>query len=534
MSCSPYTMIGRKGCLICLVILISNSSDLYSAGHANEKRLLQECEAFNKGDHLRKTIKKTVTAEIDTKAISIKNISFGFNMSYTFSKKKLGYYPLVDIKKYSELFTMDALRFPGGTVGNYFDWNSMSLKYEWNAFKPKKSVKNLYEKHAALSKRKELQANITSFFSVIKEFRLRPFIVLNLYTQNLNDTISAIDKVKEIYNKKIYWELGNELDYYEYSFKLSDERWSVESYARHSAVIAKHIKDNYPEDEVGIVAGDILFEKSLFDFQNIKHRINHKEYWNKRVSEVKNVDAVIYHPYLRTFNKDKWRYTDIYNKLGENCVDYLNYMWLLAASDLYPKKYRTISRSHFAGKKKWLTELGIISHNNNTQALLGLPGIRTLLLINYYISWLKTSDNVEAILYHILGKGKGQSVTNKLDGDMNENGTALNIVSDLLEHADSVKSLIFDDGDTLNGVARLKSHSFKSLNGIVVRSKNERCIILIINLSPTTEYSVSGLKSMLGRKLYQLSTKAFKKINEEHNSNNNVVVPPMSIIYVQV
>ncbi|MBT3054681.1 MAG: hypothetical protein KME69_07380 [Candidatus Thiodiazotropha sp. (ex Codakia orbicularis)] len=527
-------MMDRKGCLICLVILATNSSDIFSADHTNEESLQQECAAFNARDLYTKIINKKVSAKLVTNDFSIKNVSFGFNTSYTISKKKLGYYPLVDIKKYSEQFNIDALRFPGGTVANYFDWNSMSLEYEWNAFKPKNSVKKLFKKHIALSKGKEIQANITSFFSAINEFSLRPFIVLNLYTQNLNDTISAIDKIKVIYNKKIYWELGNELGYYDYSFNLNGKHWDVELYAHYSTVIAKHIKDNYPEDEVGIVAGDIILEKSLFDFQEIKSHISHKEYWNKRVSEVKNVDAVIYHPYLRTFNKDKWRYTDIYNRLGENCVDYLNYMWLLAASDLYPKIYKNISESHFSGKKEWLTELGIISHNNNSQSLLGLPGIRTLLLINYYISWLKTSDNVEAILYHILGKGKGQSVTNKLNGAMNENGAALSIVNDFLVQADSVKKLIFEDSDILNGVARLKNHSFKSLNGIMIRSKNDKSIILVINLSTTTEYSISGLKGMYSKKLYQLQTKTFKEVNEEDKSNKIIVVPPMSIFYAQV
>ena len=145
-------MFTRKGYIICLAVyFVTNSSISNGKSNNIDELMLHECENFNNRRIYNKPIEREVSVKMDAKSINIRKILFGFNTSYTVSKQLLGKYPISDIKQYKGQYKLNALRFPGGTVGNYFDWRSMSLNREWDGYDTKISIKKLYGWHKKLT-----------------------------------------------------------------------------------------------------------------------------------------------------------------------------------------------------------------------------------------------------------------------------------------------------------------------------------------------------------------------------------------------
>jgi len=184
----------------------------------------------------------------------------GVNGDYTSPKLLAG----------AERLPVGALRYPGGTVGNYFNWYSQTLDA--------RQVERVRHPRMKAALKKDLDRNaggltrvdLESFFAACRSIDARPFIVVNLLTSGVNSSIESIDSAKSIYRKPIFWELGNELSYTEYAKQYNvPGGWSADIYTKKANEIVAHIRKRYPEDRIGIVASEMVWGRALIPNRKI-------------------------------------------------------------------------------------------------------------------------------------------------------------------------------------------------------------------------------------------------------------------------
>lgn len=506
--------------------------------------LRQECAVFNQGAFDKPLSRKSASLGVGPAAYSLDDVRLGFNASYTIFKDDVGRFPVSELSRYADKLPLQALRFPGGTVGNFFDWSTMTLRPEWEGFAPKRSVVELVKRHRNINKGKDIPADIQSFLKAASSLSFSPYIVLNLYTQDLNTTLEAIDSIKESYAGVVHWELGNELSHSEYSHKLADVGWSIDDYIRRADRVRGHIRTHYPKDKIAVVGGDIVVDKTLFDFNRLKKFQKQSDEWNRAVSAMNDIDGVVFHPYTKTFGEDKWQRTDIYDDLGRGCLDYMNYVWMLSTADRFPTRYRELRGQYFPEKKLWLTELGIISSGATGKRNSGAQQdpftnsrLRTFLLINQYLIWLKSGSDIDSILYHTLGYGRSQAVVEGLDRRLNVNGYALNILYRALKDASEIAALDFNGDVKRKGVARTSSYRFGQLNGVRLHySSGAKPKLVLANTSLTTSFDLSGGEGWTIKELFKVSDEGLspEKTGRARETDTQLItVPPMTVVIAE-
>lgn len=426
---------------------------------------------------------------IPQRVVSIDKSIFGFNSSYTMNRNKLGRFDTFHLMPFKKLFLANALRFPGGTVANFFDWTTMQIDVNAATQIKKKSMLETALWHKKLNRGNLVTADVKSFLSTAKDTNTKPFIVLNAYTGSTQQAIKAIDDIKAFRPAPVYWEIGNELSQFEYTVRLSKIKpWSVSTYSQRAKNISDYISKHYPRDKIGIVISDILSPKTLFDFARI-HMIRQKYLdWDHGLSQLRNYEYVIVHPYIKTFGWNRWKNVNMGNsglKLKRECIDYYNYVWILSSASQSPRIYSERVHERFAGKKIWITEYGLIDHTRGNEILISHSFLRTLFNLYYFIEWMRYTHEVDAFLYHLLGTGTGGHVTNNIDGSLNANGVSYYLLKDILHDTENISFPIISSQPNLSGIARFAQKNINPINGIYLyrKDRSDASKMLSVNFS---------------------------------------------------
>lgn len=172
-----------------------------------------------------------------------------------------------------ERLSLGNLRFPGGTVGNFYDWESDGFYGdEWTFLSP--SRKKAYEDGFRFGftgfadRCKETNASATLMFNVIKDTPQKAKSRLE------NRLAAGLD---------IGWiELGNENFFTEQSFGNVE---TIDAYISHTKEVTTQLKSVDPSIKVGV---------------NLNHHDFSDGSWNVRLSEEDFFDVAIIHPYVQT------------------------------------------------------------------------------------------------------------------------------------------------------------------------------------------------------------------------------------------
>ncbi len=336
------------------------------------------------------------------------------------------------------------------------------------------------------NKGKLLKLDFDRFTYITNKYRADRSIVLNLYTRDTQYNLELIDKIKNKIHDRVNWELGNELLNYEYkSLYFSDSQWNRKVYLSKATVIAKYIKEKYPQDRVGIVGRELVDERRIQDSASTKTTKKEAE-WNNLIADNEYIDAVIFHSYIFLNNIGDWQGKRVGNincetsniKLKKAALEF---RWVLGQAQSVPKAYSRYVRNILPNKKIWTTESGLLDTGDSEILDWKIGVLRTLFDLTYYLSWVTNMDNLDVYMYHLLGYGRGSVHALLLDGSLNSNTMAYSFIETILDGANNV---FFNEYRTANSLRSLNND--KPINTVQVlgRETENELKLLLINIGP--------------------------------------------------
>lgn len=215
---------------------------------------------------------------------------FGINIGFAFKReldKDSGFVQLLrDLHPYS-------LRFPGGTVANYYHPGLPVYGYKLGEIPS--GLGTLYMEQ---SRRKE---NILyNFIRLCKLTGAKAVFCANVYTGTIDETLFVISELKKNQVDIAGVELGNEFCLMEYRKQFPD----ASVYIKKVKACAQAIRAKYPELRIAIVGGDGVPDKDM------SARSKFMRAWNQVMAKENFYDAYTWHPYQDCPECDREAYLD--------------------------------------------------------------------------------------------------------------------------------------------------------------------------------------------------------------------------------
>lgn len=219
---------------------------------------------------------QTVTVKND-KTRSISPDFIGYNGNLTAVEKP---WDNADMLALLKKLNARTLRYPGGTLGNAWDWE---IGWIGQNIDDKNFVPWMREQKIQQSKRRYTLEDLAKMH---RATGVKPVFMLNMVTATLEEQTAALKRAEKLGLPVEYVELGNELYFSE---PLTVKAFPTpEDYGRASRVWIAALKKEFPRAKFAIVADEREIPAS-----NVR-RTN----WNERVlSEVKTADAATIHIY---------------------------------------------------------------------------------------------------------------------------------------------------------------------------------------------------------------------------------------------
>lgn len=506
--------------------------------HAN----LIECDFLEINNAVSKEISITNFGVLN----EIKTLKFGFNIELARTVGANSDFSHRTLNRVISALDPDALRYPGGTPANYFNWEKERIDESLVKVQANNHIKRLVKKIKNENKGGIPPLSLENYLIAAKNQGFTPFIVLNMFDSNVQ-IISAINKVKALRRDVVYWELGNEVAFKSYHKMIkmdNDEQWSASIYAHKINEISKYIKNNYSQDRIGVVASEIAEWRNINAVPTKSAEIYRAQWDEALISSMKYVDAVIVHPYILSQK----------NKLGMNantCKGRLddsgklnNFLWSISNISYLPDLYLTRLEKRFPNKRIWLTEFGIIGEklDNIPQKIENQNGERVLLLASWYIAWLKKFPTVEVILTHGLFDGYDWAHTIYPDLSLTANGVAYKFTKDFLSGVEKISPLKLNSIEKHAGIDRYSGLPLNQVYGVsgVSKKNNIKSMYLVNTLNyslilkmPWKVMSKKELSFRWDEVIEPGKFDIFKPFLKEHdlskNATENIVLLPRSM-----
>ncbi len=168
-------------------------------------------------------------------------------------------------------FTLGTLRFPGGHIGNFYDWKSDG--FHGDAISQLNS--NVWDNYLA-----GYQFHYSDFASLCIETGATGTLMFNVMQ---DDVATATDRLRDRISSGIdigWIEMGNENFYSNQSYGNVE---NIDEYISHTSALASSLKSVKPDVKVAV---------------NIDHSEYSEGSWNGRLTEETYYDAAVMHPYV--------------------------------------------------------------------------------------------------------------------------------------------------------------------------------------------------------------------------------------------
>ena len=377
------------------------------------------------------------------------------------------------------------LRYPAGTIGNYWDWEKGGLD---ESVAEKDMIKWVVAQNLHKSPKRYKLENLAK----IVNSGTTPIFMLNMLTKDLEHALNGLRTADSLGMPVKYVELGNELYF---NLPLESHVYPTpEDYGRTCREWISAIKKEFPEAKCAILGSN----------RNVKARDTN---WTQRaLSTCTNADAVIFHQYApmgidgqkekRNATAGEEGKSDI-RKGPEDIAGHQKWELNLLKD---PYAYGNIigTASHAAGKVSelnvpedmeiWVTEFNVRDDNG---ALRG-TWANTMALAAWYRVFLD-HQQVKLTNYHNLIGGTFPAIYTNRNGfshikhqklasepwSFSASGVLLHILTNVLNGATSTEKLTFSSNIRLKNDA---GETFEGLNGWVFRN-GEKMTGLIFNIS---------------------------------------------------
>lgn len=452
---------------------------------SSEARNDQEFESFIKNNNLLGKRSQVLAVRLQwPRNLRQNEIILGFNPSYIGSKVKPGHYMESNFTRMVDGLSVNALRFPPGTYANFFNWVEETLDAEAVKSIGKKSMIESLDNQKKINYKKLVQLKIDDFQKLARAYNINRFVVLNLYTGSVNENFQLIKMLKEKWPGPYYWEMGNELSNYEYLTEFSRSHpWSAALYARQVNFLTTMIRQQFPEDKIGYVAGELTKERNI-EKKKFAKVLNSVKLWMETLKSIEKPDALICHPYLNIFQEKKWdRLIPKHSKYTSANRDVLRELlrmrWVFSAAQEVPKAYSAEYEKKWPGIDIWVTETGLISHDNDGFVDWHHGIIRSVFNVFYLVNWIKRVPQLKVYMFHVLAYGKSNLSAYYDDFSFNSNTLSFYLIKESIQSATMYKPLDILNGPTYAGEGPYKNISVQGLTGLALLTQEGRKFFLV-------------------------------------------------------
>ena len=273
------------------------------------------------------------------------------------------------------------LRFPGGTVGNFYHWEPGGF-FESEMASTLNTKLNSRNKrnYARLQKLREGKIVFDDFIQLCNTLNITPVVVVNLWTGSPEESAAWVNYAKDKGYHVKHWELGNEYYLPHYLNKYPTAKAYIAEAKKHAAAM----KAVDPDIKVSVCASPIAFHKEGWLVKTQQRK------WDEGLAaDTSFFDAYTVHVYA---------YKAVRKKEIEEMRGYLIgwiHFAVTEALDYYEKL--------FPDKEMWITEWNIANPANrvaNTQ-------LHAMYVGDFFLKMLTLPNVTQANFHVIAGPGKG-------------------------------------------------------------------------------------------------------------------------------
>ncbi len=225
---------------------------------------------------------------------------YGFNTNHTTSSNM---YSSANVIEGTGQLRPGILRFPGGTVGNWYQWRTDDF-WGYGPTAPSFATRcEVYREQNRIY-------GWDGYVSLVRRYNMEPIIMVNILSQRPEDAAAWFDYMESIDFPVRYAELGNENMLQGQGSGSIYNLEEVSEYIRVTKLFAAAIRENHPEIKIGV---------------NVCKR--HRD-WYDAIAEETYYDAVIDHQYVG-YGVAEWNSTAVKTFLGgEKIVSELASEWI--------------------------------------------------------------------------------------------------------------------------------------------------------------------------------------------------------------
>ena len=338
------------------------------------------------GCQKQKPLPDTLYFEIDTRnGQPLRQALYGFN-----SNMMSGDYGYLDddFVALTKELAPNTLRFPGGTVGNFYHWEHGGFfENEMASTLNTRLNKRNRDNYVKLQKRRNGKILFDDFIQLCNTLNITPVVMVNLWTGSPEESAAWVRYAKDKGYQVTHWELGNEHYLPHYFNKYP----TVEAYIADAKKHAAAMKAVNPDIKVSVCATPIAFHKEGWLVKTQQRK------WDKGLAaDTSFYDAYTVHVYA---------YKAVRKKDIEEMRGYLMgwiHFGVAEAIDYYEKL--------FPNKEMWITEWNIANPGNrvaNTQ-------LHAIYVGDFFLNMLAIPNVTQANFHVITGPGKGFPVFSRV------------------------------------------------------------------------------------------------------------------------
>ncbi|MBW2072025.1 MAG: hypothetical protein JRI89_12330 [Deltaproteobacteria bacterium] len=373
------------------------------------------------------------------------------------------------------------LRFPGGTVANFFHWQQGGfIKAELKSSASKELNRRLLRQSGHLYAVRPDGIRFDDFMELCKRLAVNPLLVVNLFTGTPAESAAWVQYVKNKGYTIAGWELGNEM----YLPAYRNRVFSVQEYIRLAKKHAAAMKAVDNTIRLGVPAHPAGF--------HLQKASRYGREWNEALARENFYDAYVVHMYVH-LKKYAQRRTKI-------DLDHLR-KELFTIDDTSFQKAISYYDALFGKREMWVTEWNIMKPKDVHIADTLLHALYTA---DFFIQLINGVTPIRIACYHVLagvwngfptftpGKMKGGKAATSIK---RASYFAFELIGDVVADSTRVFPLKIDNGPMLEKTTSFPLKSIPGIKAACLGSDNGKHYILVTNRTAqtvTTQVIVNG------------------------------------------
>lgn len=298
-----------------------------------------------------------------------------------------------DFVALTKVLQPQTLRFPGGTVGNFYHWNISGFQQdEMNSTLSTQLNRRNSSNFDKLQKRRDGIISFDDFMKLCQDLDITPIVVVNLWTGNPEESAAWVKHTMENGYKVKQWELGNEYYLPHYVKKFHTAEVYMDEAKRHALAMKKV----NPDIKISICATPVAFHKEGFLIKNVQRK------WDEKLSKYSSLSST---DWFDAYSVHVYAYKAVKNVEIDIMRRYL-FGWIHFECDEAMSYYQGL----FPDKEMWVTEWNIANPANrvaNTQ-------LHAMYVGDFFLRMLSYPNITHANFHVIAGPGKGFPVFSRI------------------------------------------------------------------------------------------------------------------------